>query len=194
MTKTMTRKNTDEEHDLGILENSDTQRTTHKLGLSKTGDWGYVGASYSRRESVYGIPVHADEHGDMVMKSMMMKNTVMRTMTMKSMATKITTNMTSTARMRRRAHFSTTKSDIWTIEGRINNVGSFINSIDFSYQDSDYSHVEQHAEGEEGTMKNTGMKSMTSTNTRVQHCLPMRLKSLTCASILTQTCIAPNRF
>ena len=53
----------DEEHDLGSLSNSDTARTTHKLGLSKTGDWGYVGASFSRRESVFGIPVHADEHG-----------------------------------------------------------------------------------------------------------------------------------
>ena len=26
------------------------------------GQWGYVGASFARQQTVYGIPVHADEH------------------------------------------------------------------------------------------------------------------------------------
>ena len=169
----------DEEHDLGSLSNSDTARTTHKLGLSKTGDWGYVGASFSRRESVFGIPVHADEHsghddeehddeehGDDEHDD---------------------EEHGEDDHDDEHGHgehgederiFAETKSDIWKIEGRINEVGSFINSIDFSYQDSDYSHVEQHAEGEEHEGEEHDDEEHGNTNMRVQHCLPMRLKSL----------------
>ena len=35
-----------------------------KFGISKTGDWGYVGISFDNLESVYGIPFHGDEHED----------------------------------------------------------------------------------------------------------------------------------
>ena len=41
-----------EEEALKRLMNSDTLRESHTLGLSKTGDWGYVGASYAHQESM----------------------------------------------------------------------------------------------------------------------------------------------
>ena len=136
----------DEEHDLGSLSNSDTARTTHKLGLSKTGDWGYVGASFSRRESVFGIPVHADEHGGHGDEE---HDDDEEHGDEEHGEDDHDDEHGHGEHGEDERIFAETKSDIWKIEGRINEVGSFINSIDFSYQDSDYSHVEQHAEGEE---------------------------------------------
>ena len=49
---------------LSYLPNSDFASTAKRFGLSKTGDWGYIGVSHSNIESVYGIPFHGDEHGD----------------------------------------------------------------------------------------------------------------------------------
>ena len=52
------------EEDLGYLSNSDYAVKATKFGISKTGDWGYLGFSVDNHESVYGIPFHGDEHGD----------------------------------------------------------------------------------------------------------------------------------
>ena len=185
----------DEEHDLGSLSNSDTARTTHKLGLSKTGDWGYVGASFSRRESVFGIPVHADEHGGHDDEEHDDEEHGDEDHDDEEHGEDDHDDEHGHGEHGEDERiFAETKSDIWKIEGRINEVGSFINSIDFSYQDSDYSHVEQHAEGEEHEGENTTMKSMGNTNMRVQHCLPMRLKSLKSGSTRHRVCIAPSCF
>ena len=63
----------DEEHEEGhgemdTLANSDVSTTSHRVGLSTVGDWGYVGMSYSDLSSTYGIPFHSeaahDDHGD----------------------------------------------------------------------------------------------------------------------------------
>ncbi|NBP49575.1 MAG: TonB-dependent receptor, partial [Alphaproteobacteria bacterium] len=63
----------DEEHEEGhgemdTLANSDVSTTSHRVGLSTVGDWGYVGISYSDLSSTYGIPFHSeaahDDHGD----------------------------------------------------------------------------------------------------------------------------------
>jgi len=135
-----------DEHDLGILENSDTQRSSHKFGLSKTGDWGYVGGSYSRKESVYGIPVHADEHEGHGDEEHGEEEHGDEDHDEAEHGDEDHDDHDEHGEEER--IFSTTKSDVWTIEGRLNNVGGFINSIDFSYQDSDYSLTEQHAEEE----------------------------------------------
>jgi iron complex outermembrane receptor protein len=50
-----------EEH-TGSLANSDFATRSHKLGVSKVGDWGYIGVSYSDIESVFGVPFHGDEN------------------------------------------------------------------------------------------------------------------------------------
>ena len=53
-----------EEHgESGELANSDLESTAHRLGLSTTGDWGYVGVSYTDLESTYGIPFHVEPPG-----------------------------------------------------------------------------------------------------------------------------------
>ncbi|MDP6198990.1 MAG: TonB-dependent receptor plug domain-containing protein, partial [Porticoccaceae bacterium] len=52
----------DEEEELGYLPNSDSGSTTQRLGISKTGDWGFVGLSFSDTENLYGIPFHGDGH------------------------------------------------------------------------------------------------------------------------------------
>ena len=57
----------DEEHDessLKFLENSDVENTYTKFGVSKVGDWGYVGLSYSDNEGVMGVPFHVEAHGE----------------------------------------------------------------------------------------------------------------------------------
>ncbi len=139
-----------EEHDMSSLSNSDTARTTHKLGLSKTGDWGYVGASYSRRESVFGIPVHADEHGGHGDEEHDDEEHGDEEHDDEEHGEDDHDDEHGHGEHGEDERiFAETKSDIWKIEGRINEVGGFVNSINFSYQDSDYSHVEQHAEGEE---------------------------------------------
>ena len=48
---------------MGTLANSDFETKTHRFGISKTGDWGYLGASYQDISYTYGIPFHG-EHGD----------------------------------------------------------------------------------------------------------------------------------
>ena len=55
----------EEEHEAGhgemdTLANSDVSTTSHRLGLSTTGDWGFVGLSYSDLSSTYGIPFHSE--------------------------------------------------------------------------------------------------------------------------------------
>ena len=53
----------DDHEELNYLPNSDFESQSQRIGLSKTGDWGYFGLSASSVESVYGIPFHG-EHDD----------------------------------------------------------------------------------------------------------------------------------
>ena len=50
------------EENLGYINNSDYAVEATKFGISKVGDWGYVGFSLDSLQSVYGIPFHGDEH------------------------------------------------------------------------------------------------------------------------------------
>ena len=57
----------DEEHedhdeDMGTLANSDYETETHRFGISKTGEWGYLGASYQEISNTFGIPFHGELH------------------------------------------------------------------------------------------------------------------------------------
>ena len=53
-----------EEHEenLGYLPNSDAGSTSKRLGISKTGDWGFFGLSMSDTENLYGVPYHGEGH------------------------------------------------------------------------------------------------------------------------------------
>ena len=60
----------DDEHDdehgedpITVLTNSDYSKETMRFGVSKVGNWGHLGVSYSSNEGLYGIPFHGEGHG-----------------------------------------------------------------------------------------------------------------------------------
>ena len=122
----------DEEHNeasLKFLENSDVENTYTKFGVSKTGDWGYVGFSYSDNEGVMGVPFHVEAHGEH-------------------------DDDHAESEDEHDEHegeriFSQIDSNKFDIKGSFNTNGySLVNKVDFSFRDSSYSHLEGHAEEE----------------------------------------------
>jgi len=115
-----------EEHGAeGDLANSDYEATSHRLGLSTTGDWGYVGLSYTDNSTTYGIPFHVeppggheedhegedhhDEHGEERVAA-------------------------------------ETESETVTFRGSLNTSFGWLNSVDFVFKDTDYELSEGHME------------------------------------------------
>jgi iron complex outermembrane receptor protein len=150
----------DEDHggehgDMDTLANSDVSTTSHRFGVSTTGDWGYVGLSYSDLSSTYGIPFHSeaahdeeghddhdedhdedhdddhdeghDDHDDEHGDDHEGERI-----------------------------FSKTESEIISLSGSFKTSLSFLNAIDFSVKQSDYELKEQHAEGEHGDEEHEG--------------------------------------
>lgn len=124
----------DEAHEKhrGSLANSDSGSTSTRLGLSKAGDWGFFGLSYTDTESVYGIPFHGEghededhdgedhegeEHGDETHEGERI--------------------------------FANTESKVFNLEGSYGLGGTVLKKINYYFRDSDYSLTEQHAEMEE---------------------------------------------
>ncbi len=111
----------EEEHEgcEGCLENSDYAVEATKFGISKVGDWGYVGISVDNLESVYGIPFHGEEHEE-----------------------------PGEEPHEEERIFSTTDSESTTIKGSYNVNGTLINKVDFTFRNSDYTLTEAHEEEE----------------------------------------------
>ena len=109
----------DDEHEenMGYVNNSDLASEATKFGISKTGDWGYIGLSVDNLESIYGIPFHGDEHGD-----------------------------EDHDEHGEERIFSTTDSESLTLKGSYNVNGSLVNKVDYTFRSSDYSLTEAHAE------------------------------------------------
>ena len=118
----------DEDHDeddhgdehaenMGYVNNSDFASEATKFGISKTGDWGYIGLSIDNLESIYGIPFHGDEHDDQ-----------------------------GHDEHGEERIFSTTDSESLTLKGSYNVNGSLVNKVDYTFRSSDYSLTEAHAE------------------------------------------------
>ena len=107
-----------EEENLGFVNNSDYQTEATKFGISKAGDWGYLGFSVDNLESVYGIPFHGEEHEEEEHEEEHEEERI----------------------------FSTTDSDSFTVKGSLNMSGDLVNSVDFTFRDSDYILTEDHAE------------------------------------------------
>lgn len=124
----------DHDEDMTTLANSDYETESQRIGISRTGDWGYVGASYQELSSTYGIPFHGEnaehesedhdedhdeegrgdeheEHGE-------------------------------------ERIVSRTDSEILSLEGRLNINSDLLNSVQFSVRDTDYLLAEVHAEEE----------------------------------------------
>ena len=47
-----------------FLENSDSKMAATRIGISKTGDWGYYGISSVIIDQINGVPFHGEEHED----------------------------------------------------------------------------------------------------------------------------------
>ena len=111
----------EEEHEenLGYVNNSDFAVESTKFGMSKVGDWGYLGFSVDNLESVYGIPFHGEEHDEHEEEEHGEERI-----------------------------FSTTDSESFTIKGSYNVNGNLVNKVDFTYRDSDYTLTEAHEEEE----------------------------------------------
>ena len=119
------------EEDMGFINNSDYAVEATKFGISKVGDWGYVGISVDNLESVYGIPFHGDEHGDEHGDD----------------------HEDHEDEEEHEEHgderiFSTTDSESTTIKGSYNVNGNIVNNIDFTFRNSDYTLTEAHEEEE----------------------------------------------
>ena len=124
------------EEDLSFLANSDYGSTSARFGLSKTGDWGYVGLSFNNLESSYGIPFHGEGHegheedheGEEHEEEGHDEHEDERI-------------------------FSTTESNVVNLEGSLNLNASLIRKVNYFLRDTDYSLTEQHAEEDhEGEM------------------------------------------
>lgn len=110
----------EDEHDdeeLSYIENSDFAVEATKFGISRAGDWGYVGFSLDNLESLYGIPFHGEEHP-----------------------------VEDGEPHEDERIFSSTDSESFTIKGSYNVNGNLLNKIDYTFRDTDYTLVEDHAE------------------------------------------------
>ena len=111
----------DNEHEenIGYVNNSDFASEATKFGISKTGDWGYVGLSVDNLESIYGIPFHGDEHSE---------------------------EEHGEEEHGEERIFSSTDSESITLKGSNNVNGSLVNKVDYTFRRTDYSFTEAHAE------------------------------------------------
>ena len=128
----------EEEHEenMGFLNHSDYAAEATKFGISKVGDWGYVGFSVDNLESVYGIPFHGDEHGDDHDDDHDDDHG-------DEHGDEDEHDEHGEERI-----FSTTDSESFTIKGSYNVNGDLVNKIDFTLRESDYTLTEAHAEEE----------------------------------------------
>ena len=114
------------EEDMGYVNNSDFASEATKFGISKTGDWGYIGISIDNLESVYGIPFHGDEHEDEHGDDHGDED--------------------EHEEHEEERIFSTTDSESLTLKGSYNVGGSLVNKVDYTFRSSDYSLTEAHDE------------------------------------------------
>jgi len=122
----------DEDHEgasMKMLANSDVENTYTKFGVSRAGDWGYLGFSFSDNEGVMGVPFHVEAHDD-----------------------HDDDHMDSEEEGEEHGEeriFSQIDSNKFDIKGSfITNAYPLINKVDFSFRDSSYEHLEGHAEEE----------------------------------------------
>ena len=140
---------TAEEHDehddeMRTLSNSDYKTKAHRFGLSKTGDWGYVGASYQDLSYTYGIPFHGGGHGGHLEDHEGEEHE----------GEDHDDDHEGEDHEGEEGHdehegeriFSETDSEVMTLEGQLNVNSPLLNSIQFSVRDTDYALFEQHAE------------------------------------------------
>ena len=130
------------DEDMGTLANSDFETKTHRFGISKTGEWGYLGASYQDISNTYGIPFHGehgheeeghdDDHDD---------------------EHEGEDHDDHEGEEHHDEHegeriVSQTDSTVLSLAGQLNLNNDLVSNIQFSVRDTDYELLESHAEGE----------------------------------------------
>ena len=108
----------EEEENTKYLANSDYETKSQRFGVSKTGDWGYFGASVRGIESLYGIPFHGEEHEEEEEGEEHEEERI----------------------------YVTTDSEVINLEGVYIFDDSVLKKIDYYYAGTEYSLMEQHAE------------------------------------------------
>jgi len=118
----------EDEHTLmDYLNNSDFGKRAAKVGISKTGGWGYFGLSLANSETKYGIPFHQEPFGE--------------------------EQLLDEEDHHDPRIFSDTDSNIFAVQGYHNLNISFINSIDYHFRSTKYSLTEMEADtGHEPTL------------------------------------------
>ena len=108
----------EEEHEENpkYLSNSDYETESQRFGVSKTGDWGYVGISFRGIESLYGVPFHLHEEEE------------------------------EGGEHEEERIFVTTESDVINLEGSYAFDNSFLKKVDYYFANTEYSLIEQTAE------------------------------------------------
>ena len=102
-----------------FLPNSDSGTESYKFGVSKTGDWGYLGVSATGLETLYGIPFHGEEHEEEEGHEEHEEERI----------------------------FANTDSDSFNLEGSYNIRNNWLlDSVDYYGAVTEYSLKEQHAE------------------------------------------------
>jgi iron complex outermembrane receptor protein len=141
-------------HDMDKLANSDVSTTSHRIGLSTTGDWGYVGLSYSDLSSTYGIPFHSEaaheEHDD----EHEGEHEEGHEEDHEEGHDDGDDHHDEDDHAGHDEHgeeriFSKTDSETIALSGSFKTSIPFLNAIDFAVKNTDYELMEQHAEGEE---------------------------------------------
>tara|TARA_Y100001947_G_scaffold100232_1_gene85688 strand:- start:631 stop:2787 length:2157 start_codon:yes stop_codon:yes gene_type:complete len=111
----------EEEHEENpkFLPNTDSATESYKFGVSKTGDWGYLGVSARGLETHYGIPFHGEEHEEEEEEGEHEEERI----------------------------FANTDSDSFNLEGSYNIKNNWLlDKVDYYAAVTEYSLKEQHAE------------------------------------------------
>ena len=126
--------------DESIVMNSDSAADLSKFGVSKTGDWGYIGMSVSSNERLHGIPFHGEEHG----------HDEHHDDDHETMDEDEHEGEEHDEHEGERI-FATSDSDVFSLQGSLNLNNGMVNKVDYFFQTTDYALMEQHAEehGEE---------------------------------------------
>ena len=149
----------EEEEDPTALKDSDFANFSAKIGLSKVADWGYAGVSVADSNTTYGIPFHGEHHEHCEEDP-------------DDCVTPDGSNELVHAKLDNEGHctahpedcvqvgeffyelvpeeeeriFTRVDSKTVTFEGLYNFNGGLVNSAEYSIRDTDYVHVEAHAE------------------------------------------------
>jgi hypothetical protein len=152
----------EEEEDPTSLKDSDFANFSAKIGLSKVADWGYAGVSVADSNTTYGIPFHGEhfecEKASDICIQKLHEGEIeyVHVEPFDADDDHCVNNpeciLDTKNQLREPIHeeeeriFTRVDSKTVTFEGLYNFNGGLVNSAEYSIRDTDYVHVEAHAE------------------------------------------------